>query len=202
MDEDAALADLTGSWAIESLTFTPEALLLIRSVLSQTGSADAAITQWWHQQGRPRPAPDGRVGYLAPVDEAALTGIRLAARLIQPPGPWTIQAWRALHAQLFRDGYRWAGTFRTVDLSKGSTLFARPAYVIPEAHRILQAMQCPPVSRTPVAIARQLAVFHTDLNRLHPFCDGNGRTQRELLRPWAQRAGYRLAYAFLDPVTY
>lgn len=36
-------------------------------------------------------------------------------------------------------------------------------------------------------------------NELHPFREGNGRTQRVFLRQLAQSAGYELDFASVDP---
>jgi cell filamentation protein len=41
-------------------------------------------------------------------------------------------------------------------------------------------------------IARQLAVILDTVNELHPFREGNGRTQRELIRSLALEKGYTL----------
>lgn len=46
--------------------------------------------------------------------------------------------------------------------------------------------------------ARRLAHYYSELNILHPFREGNGRTQRAFFTLLAQRTGKRLAWQHLD----
>lgn len=45
---------------------------------------------------------------------------------------------------------------------------------------------------------RELSDLYTSINYLHPFREGNGRTQRLFFRQLAQRAGYKLNFALVD----
>lgn len=47
----------------------------------------------------------------------------------------------------------------------------------------------------PAVFASRAAEFLGDLNALHPFREGNGRTQREFLRRLALKVGYRLDFS-------
>ncbi len=42
----------------------------------------------------------------------------------------------------------------------------------------------------------------TDLNMLHPFREGNGRTQREFVRRLSRYHGFELDYAQMDAAAY
>ena len=44
----------------------------------------------------------------------------------------------------------------------------------------------------------ELTDFYTSVNYLHPFREGNGRTQRLYFRQLAQRVGYKLDFAAAD----
>jgi len=44
----------------------------------------------------------------------------------------------------------------------------------------------------------ELTDFYSNLNYLHPFREGNGRTQRLYFRQLAQRAGYKLDFSAVD----
>ena len=44
----------------------------------------------------------------------------------------------------------------------------------------------------------ELTDFYSSVNYLHPFREGNGRTQRLYFRQLAQRAGYKLDFAAVD----
>jgi cell filamentation protein len=50
----------------------------------------------------------------------------------------------------------------------------------------------------PAALARSLAAILDSVNYLHPFREGNGRTQREFIRSLALERGYQLG---LNPAT-
>jgi len=45
----------------------------------------------------------------------------------------------------------------------------------------------------------RLAHYLSDVNALHPFRDGNGRTQRAFFAQLASDAGYRLDWQLVDP---
>ena len=53
-----------------------------------------------------------------------------------------------------------------------------------------------PVSYT--HLVRELADFYASLNYLHPFREGNGRTQRLFFRQLAAQNGYKLDFSAVD----
>jgi cell filamentation protein len=83
-----------------------------------------------------------------------------------------------LHKQLFQDVFEWAGEIRTVDISKWTTRFCT-------SHRIEQESK-KQFSRIPLLISinsteeliTEIADVFCELNIIHPFREGNGRTQR------------------------
>jgi cell filamentation protein len=89
-----------------------------------------------------------------------------------------------IHKYLFQDVYAWAGKQRTVDISKDGkqffpisnfdTAFQYIDYLITEFKGIPKTNK--------VLISEKLAEILDNINYLHPFRDGNGRTQREFLR--------------------
>jgi cell filamentation protein len=92
------------------------------------------------------------------------------------------------------DVYAWAGTFRTVDISKGDSLFAIHRFIVPslvatfdelKGERFLSGLA---VER----FCQRAAYYLSELNAVHPFREGNGRTQREFLRELALACDYRL----------
>lgn len=119
-------------------------------------------------------------------------------------GRFDIEHLKQIHYQLFSKLYEWAGQFRNVDIGKGQTLFCRATFLDAEARRIFE--QLGPWIHEPIPHADMMAhragVFLTDLNMLHPFCEGNGRTQRELVRQLARYHGFELDYTRLDYAQY
>lgn len=105
--------------------------------------------------------------------------------------------WRRTHQHLFQDIYDWAGGFRTVDISKGDhvfqlvgTLQTASNYISEELNRAFEAKH---LDREEF-IARAVPLF-SDLNMLHPFQEGNGRTQRVFWAAVAKRYGFRFDWS-------
>ena len=90
---------------------------------------------------------------------------------------------KALHKDTFESLYEWAGLYRTVDMSKGGSLFCRAAFLEKEAQRIFKEMAgenyLKDASSWPAEkLAERLAHFQSELIALHPFYELNGRITR------------------------
>ncbi len=88
--------------------------------------------------------------------------------------------YRAIHKYLFRELYDWAGEYRTVGMSKKGTPFAVPEK-IPE----LMAKCFTRLKKLNYFLnldfdkfVDELVDLYCTLNHIHPFREGNGRTQR------------------------
>src|SRR5262249_16961354 len=105
---------------------------------------------------------------------------------------------QAIHGYIFQDVYAWAGEFRTVNISRsGQFPFAFSHQIHQnlsklagdlEKERHLATLACP-------KFASRAAHYMGELNAIHPFRDGNGRTQREFIRELAGRNGYALDWS-------
>lgn len=89
-----------------------------------------------------------------------------------------------IHKHLFQDIYVWAGKKRTVEISKDGKQFF-PTSHFNNAFRyidqlILEFKKIPKDKK--ILLAEKLAEILDNINYLHPFREGNGRTQREFLR--------------------
>jgi cell filamentation protein len=99
-----------------------------------------------------------------------------------------------IHQHLFQDLYSWAGKKRTVEISKDGKQFF-PTSFFDNAFQyidqlILEYKSIP--KRNKRAVADKLAEILDHVNYLHPFREGNGRSQREFLRLLAFEKGYLL----------
>ena len=99
-----------------------------------------------------------------------------------------------IHQHLFQDVYSWAGKKRTVEISKEGKQFF-PTSFFNNAFQyidqlILEYKSIP--KRNKRAVADKLAEILDHVNYLHPFREGNGRSQREFLRLLAFEKGYSL----------
>lgn len=109
---------------------------------------------------------------------------------------------KAIHYRLFRDIYSWAGEVRTVVISKGSTRFCEPQLIEPQAERIFQELLTDELLMTITdkrAYISRLAYYYSELNMLHPFREGNGRTLRTFMSTLAMYAGNIIAWDEMDP---
>lgn len=102
----------------------------------------------------------------------------------------------AIHRSIFQDVYDWAGQLRTVNISKPGAAFAF-AFILPQALEQFSARLAGERhldGLPPEAFTARLAYHFGELNAIHPFREGNGRTQREFFRLLALRRGYALQW--------
>lgn len=101
---------------------------------------------------------------------------------------------KALHGHIFQDVFDWAGQFRTVNISKGGHLFGAAAVIAMSLHGILEKLPRENFLRSldREVFAQRCGWYFGEINAIHPFREGNGRTQREFLRQLAAQAGYSL----------
>ena len=106
-----------------------------------------------------------------------------------PRGNFDLNHLRAIHRHLFQDIYDWAGELRTVEIRKGDQQFQFRQYIptgMADVHRRLaQARFLQGLSQA--AFAEQAAVIVGDINYIHPFREGNGRTQLQYLKQLAAK---------------
>lgn len=120
--------------------------------------------------------------------------VALRAEEAPPAGPFTPTLYRALHRQLFQDVYPWAGKSRTVRTAKGNSLFCYPEYIPEQMTEKFGWLKRPAFhpGAAPEIFIPAMARFLGELNVIHPFREGNGRTQLRFARLLAQRAGLLL----------
>jgi cell filamentation protein len=102
---------------------------------------------------------------------------------------------KSLHQRTFETLYDWAGVYRSVDMSKGGSLFCRAAYLEQESRRIFRQLeedeflkQLP--NGPPEKFAERLAYYQSELIALHPFYELNGRVTRLFFDLIAVANGY------------
>ena len=107
---------------------------------------------------------------------------------------------KKIHKAIFQDIYEWAGKERTVDIAK-SNLFCRAMFLNDMASDIFRkyAEENYLLGCTKKEICERLAFYLGEINALHPFREGNGRSQREFIRCAAAAAGYELNWSRVEP---
>ena len=122
--------------------------------------------------------------------EKAMTDQRADEPL--PEGRFSISHYKAVHHHLFQDVYSWAGRFRTIRIAKGQNAFCYPENIGREMRLLFASLRKSEVlgglaSREFVTSATS---FLSSLNAIHPFREGNGRSQLSFLILIADRAGH------------
>jgi cell filamentation protein len=118
-----------------------------------------------------------------------------------PPGRLAARHYCAIHRHLFQDVYAWAGRIRTVRIAKQGSAFCFPEHIEREMQRLFANLAAKEQLRGLTArdFAERAAHFLAELNAIHPFREGNGRTQLSFLVALAHRAGHPLDAKRLDP---
>lgn len=116
-------------------------------------------------------------------------------------GKFDINHFVSIHKFLFEDIYPFAGKFRTENIAKGFFSFAEWEYIESELSNLLQKLQNEENLST---ISKQefvtkVAYYLSELNVLHPFREGNGRTIREFIRELCYVNGYILDLQNINP---
>lgn len=130
--------------------------------------------------------------------ERRLATARLAEGV--PRGDFDLDHLRAIHRHLFQDVYDWAGEIRTVEIAKGGSQFQFRQYIetgMADVHRRLVARDFLR-GLSAASFAEEAGTIIGDVNYVHPFREGNGRTQLLYLEQLAERAGHRLDLTRLD----
>ncbi|MCI2285459.1 Fic family protein [Colwellia sp. MSW7] len=112
--------------------------------------------------------------------ELAFTAVRYIeySSTITSINQFNLSHLQQLHFQLFQDIYDWAGEIRKVDIAKGTTRFCTCSRIEAETQKQLSRIPLLLNSTTQEKLIAELADIFCELNIIHPFREGNGRTQR------------------------
>jgi cell filamentation protein len=102
---------------------------------------------------------------------------------------------QGIHKHLFQDLFDWAGELRTIDMKRGSgKFFAHHSGIRTNSFHVFAALRDKKSLRELKRdeFVNELANFYDQLNFIHPFRDGNGRTQRLFWSRIALNAGWVL----------
>lgn len=131
------------------------------------------------------------------IAERKTTFLRNSHLLVTPvKGNLDYKHLKDIHRYIFQDIYEWAGKERIVDIAK-SNLFCRAVYLNDMAEDIFfkYANENYLIGMSKEKVVDRLSYYMGEINALHPFREGNGRTQREFIRCAAMIAGYELDWS-------
>lgn len=118
------------------------------------------------------------------VIERKLTMLRLLELFEKPIyGKFDLRHLQSIHGYIFQDVYEWRGKIRTVDIAKGN-MFCNVKFIESQAKNIFSNLRN---DKYLEGLCREdfiskLAYYFSEINALHPFREGNGRSQREFIR--------------------
>lgn len=130
--------------------------------------------------------------------EGALTFARLVQLTDHPPRATNnLAELRAIHRHLFQDVYDWAGELRIVDMRKnieGAEHFLPASRIPGGADYAADELRNDNLLRglDRAKFIERLAHHYDQFNYIHPFREGNGRTQRVFWNRVARDAGWQL----------
>ncbi|HSW66451.1 MAG TPA: Fic family protein [Bacillota bacterium] len=133
--------------------------------------------------------------------EADITAAAITAIPEEPPlGEFDLEHLQNIHWELFNAIYSWAGEIRDVEIAKGNTRFANSDFIVTAAAEVFRSLHAEDLLKNLERheYVLRLAYYYSEINILHPFREGNGRTQRVFFSQLAMLAGYRFAWERLD----
>ncbi len=131
-------------------------------------------------------------------------GITLAktAELERNPirASYDFEHYKLIHKYLFEDLYEWAGKVRTVDISKKGTNFTPAENIEAVANACFDRLKSNNYFKNLEFndFIDNIVDFYCATNMLHPFREGNGRTQRIFLSQLVRFCGYDINFSEID----
>lgn len=131
--------------------------------------------------------------------ERELVALRMCELDITPiKGMFDFEHLKLIHKHLFQDIYEWAGNIRKCIIAK-EDLFCLPEYINDSAKEIFEKLKKKYYMNYEYEKkVLKLAGLFSDINALHPFREGNGRTQREFIEELAKINGINLDLTVVD----
>lgn len=133
--------------------------------------------------------------------ESVLSSARYAEWLSAPQSTtFDFEHYKSIHRFLFSDLYDWAGKIRTVNMSKKGTQFTPAKDIAQQATLVFNRLrECNFFKGlSHYEFVAEIVDFYCSTNTLHPFREGNGRTQRVFLTQLIHNAGYEIDFADMD----
>ena len=115
-------------------------------------------------------------------------------------GDFDFEHYKDIHKYLFDDIYEWAGKIRTVDMSKKGTNFAKANEIEKLANACFARLKSENYFKGQEfdEFINNIVDFYCVTNMLHPFREGNGRTQRIFISQLIRYAGYDIDFSKIN----
>jgi cell filamentation protein len=133
--------------------------------------------------------------------EAAVTLAKASDLETQPiSDAFDVEHYKAIHKFLFEDIYDWAGKYRTINMSKKGTSFAQADKIPALMNACFKKLKDNNSFRNNSfdEFVENMVDFYQVTNMIHPFREGNGRTQRIFIAQLIRYNGYDISFADVD----
>ena len=136
------------------------------------------------------------------IAEREVTSLKLLKLCTMPiTDEFNFETLCSIHKIIFEDIYEWAGQIRRGDfLLKGNSIFCRGTYIVKNADiifgNIIKENNLLGLNRS--KFIERMAYYMGEINALHPFREGNGRTAREFFRQLSLNAKYTLDFSKME----
>ena len=130
--------------------------------------------------------------------ERLITGFKTAELLTVPLKPdFDFNDYKMIHRELFSELYDWAGSVRTIPLSKSATVFTSPEKIEKIGKAVFNRLNSCDyfIGMSRSDFVCEVAELYDSLNRLHPFREGNGRTERIFFSRLIRNAGFDIDFS-------
>ena len=133
--------------------------------------------------------------------EAAITFAKISQLEKKPiNGNFDLKHYKEIHRFIFEDIYEWAGELRKIEISKKGTFFAKVDDIEDlciACFNRLDKMNCFS-DNTKSEFIDNITDFYCVTNKIHPFREGNGRTQRVFISQLIRKNGYQIDFSAID----
>lgn len=115
-------------------------------------------------------------------------------------GAFGLKHLQKIHKYIFQDVYPFAGEIRHVNISKNGQGFAPCLHLHEYANEVFKQLKNEKKLRglDKESFCERLSFYFTEVNMMHPFREGNGRTQREFFRTLSEKNGYVLDWSLIS----
>ncbi|WP_308201654.1 Fic/DOC family protein [Bacillus thuringiensis] len=129
--------------------------------------------------------------------EKLITTAKIAELEIKPiQGNFDLDHLKKIHKHIFEDIYEFAGQIRQENIAKDFFSFGDARFIESGAKELFGQLKQENYLKvmSPEKFSERAAHYLAEINVLHPFREGNGRSQREFTRTLAKNADYKIEW--------
>ena len=133
--------------------------------------------------------------------EGAVTFAKASELELNPiSDTFDVEHYKLIHKYLFEDIYDWAGEYRTVNISKKGTKFASADQISDLMNACFMRLKDNNYfqNKSFDEFVDNIVDFYSVTNMIHPFREGNGRTQRLFISQLIRFNNYDIDFSSID----